>query len=196
MTWDDGVTSVTTTIIDNDTSTWDIFGSPSVTEGGNGNSTTYFLSGTLQAGETATIDLSLGDIDTNSADYADFIVAVNTAVAGRTDLSFDGTTLTYTGDGNAFAPLTIEVATNDDNVIEGVEDFTVSIANPGSTTGSDVVEGVTLVTTTIIDNDTSTWDIFGSPSVTEGGTAQYNLFLSGTLQAGETATIDLSLGRC
>ena len=87
------------------------------------------------------------------------------------------TTLTYTGDGDAFAPLTIEVATNDDNVIEGAEDFTVSIANPGSTTGSDVDDGVTSVTTTIIDNDTSTWDIFGSPSVTEGGTAQYNLFL-------------------
>ena len=129
--------------------------------------------------------LAWGDVDTNSADYANFVTAVNTAVAGRTDLSFDGTTLTYTGDGNAFAPLTIEVATNDDNVIEGAEDFTVSIANPGSTTGSDVDEGVTLVTTTIVDNDTSTWDIFGSPSVTEGGTAQYNLFLSGTLQAGE-----------
>ena len=105
-----------------------------------------------------------------------------------------GRPLTFTSDGNSFAPLTIEVATNDDNVIEGVEDFTVSIANPGSTTGSAVTLGTDSVTTTIIDNDTSTWDIFGTPSVTEGGTAQYNLFLSGTLQTGETATIDLSLG--
>ena len=187
-----GTTTVTTTIIDNDTATWDIFGGPSVLEGGTAQYN-LFLSGTLQSGETATIDLSLSDVDTNSSDYANFVAAVNTAVAGRSDLSFDGTTLTYTGDGNAFTPLNIQLVTNDDGVIEGVEDYTISISNPGSTTGGDVDQGVTSVTTTIIDNDTATWDIFGSPSVLEGGTARYNLFLSGTLQSGETATIDLNL---
>ena len=42
------------------------------------------------------VDLTLTDIDTTSGDYGNFVSAVNTAVAGRSDLSFDGTTLSFT----------------------------------------------------------------------------------------------------
>ena len=33
------------------------------------------LAGTLQAGETASIELAIGDTDTTSADYANFVAA-------------------------------------------------------------------------------------------------------------------------
>ena len=49
-------------------------------------------------------------------------------------------------------------------------------------------------TTTITDGDTATWSIInGTTSVAEGGTASYTVHLAGTLQAGETATIDLAI---
>ena len=46
-------------------------------------------------GETATIDLALADIDTTSADYSNFVSAVNAVVGGRSDLSFDGKTILF-----------------------------------------------------------------------------------------------------
>ena len=90
-----GSVSVTTTIADNDTATWSISGDAAVTEGAIAQYTVA-LTGTLQAGETATVDLGLSDVDTASSDYANFVAAVDAAVAGRSDLAFDGTTLTYT----------------------------------------------------------------------------------------------------
>ena len=50
---------------------------------------TVALSGTLQAGEMATINLSLNDVSTDSADYAAFAAAVTNAIGSRTDLIFD-----------------------------------------------------------------------------------------------------------
>ena len=117
----------------------------------------------MQAGETASIELAIGDTDTTSADYTSFVAAVNdaiTAYAGPGSLAFDGTTLTFTSDGNPMGELCISLTTVDDTTVEGSEDFTVSIANPGTSTGSDIATvGPTLVTTTITDNDTATWSI-------------------------------------
>ena len=67
------------------------------------------LAGTLQTGETATIDLGVTDVDTTSADYANFVAAVTAAIGARPDLSFDGTTLTYTGDGSPMTALVIDL---------------------------------------------------------------------------------------
>ena len=50
----------------------------------------------------------------------------------------------------------------------------------------------TIVTTTITDNDTATWSLTGTSSLAEA-TASYRLALAGTLQAGETAKVDLTL---
>ena len=110
-------------------------------------------------------------------------------------MAFDGTTLTFTSDGNPMGDLCIELTAVDDAVVEGSEDFTVSIANPGTTTGSDVATGgPTTVTTTITDNDTATWSITGDPTVGEGDDAKFVVSLAGTLQAGETASIELAIG--
>ena len=140
-----GATSVTTTIIDDDSAEWNITGDPAVTEGADAKYTVN-LTGTLQAGETASIELAIGDVDTTSADYANFVAAVNdaiTAYAGPGTLAFDGTTLTFTSDGNPMGDLCIELTAVDDTIVEGSEDYTVSIANPGTTTGSDIATGGT-----------------------------------------------------
>ena len=71
----------------------------------------------------------------------------------------------------------------------------------------DTVTPATIVTTTITDNDTATWSLTGTssyppsppppppppPPLAEGATASYTLALAGTLQAGETAKVDLTL---
>ena len=156
------------------------------------------MAGTLQAGETASIELAIGNTDTTSADYANFVTAVNDAVAaytGQGSLAFNGTTLTFTSDGNPMGDLCIELNALDDTTVEGSEDLTVSIANPSSTTGSDIATGgTTTVTTTITDNDIATFSITGDATVGEGADAKYVVALAGTLQAGETASIELAIG--
>ena len=187
----DGTTAVTTSIIDNDTAIWNLTGDATVAEGGTA-SYSLALNGTLQSGETASIDLGLADVDTTSADYANFVAAVNVAIAGRSDLAFDGTTLTFTGDGNPFTPVIIHLTSTNDGFVEGDEDYTVAISSPASATVG-VAVGTDFATTTIVDDDMATWELFGNLTVAEGATAQYNLFLSGTLQDGETASIDLTI---
>ncbi|MEL6967522.1 MAG: DUF4347 domain-containing protein, partial [Pseudomonadota bacterium] len=73
---------------------WSVTTSATVAEGSDA-SFSLDLTGGVQAGQQVSVDLSLLDIDTTSADYADLVAAVNAAIAGRPDLSFDGTTLTY-----------------------------------------------------------------------------------------------------
>ena len=174
--------------------TWSISGDTGVTEGGAASYTVH-LAGTLQAGETATIDLAVADIDTTSADYASFAAAVNAAIGARTDLSFDaGTgTLTYTGTGSPMTDLVISLGAVNDGLVEGTEQYTVVLSNPGTTTVSDITLGTSEVTTTITDADTATWSLSGDTGVTEGSTASYTVHLAGTLQAGETATMHLAL---
>ena len=101
---------------------------------------TVHLAGTLQANETATMHLALADISTTSGDHANFVTAVNAAIGGRTDLSFDaGTgTLTYTGTGSPMPDLVINLGAVADGLVEGPEQYTVSLSSPGSTTGANV----------------------------------------------------------
>ena len=108
------------------------------------------------------INLGLMDVDTTSADHAAFVAAVNTAISGRTDLAFDGTTLTFTGDGNPMPSININLAATEDAFVEGPEDYTVAISAPSTTTGSDIAIGTTSVTTTIVDNDTAIWNLVGT----------------------------------
>jgi hypothetical protein len=196
--------TATVTIADNDAATdpntaiWAITGSSSVNEGAAA-SYTVSLAGTLQAGETANINLGFTDGTTTAADYASFTAAVTAAIADRLDLSFDGTKLTFTGTGSPMADLVISLGTTDDLVVEGPEAYTVALSAPGSSTGANVV-GTGSVPTTIFDTnaaatttDTATWSISGDPVAIEGGAASYTVSLAGTLQAGETANINLGL---
>ena len=70
---------------------WSISGDALATEGSNASYTVSF-DGTI----ADSVDLTISDIDTTSGDYGNFVSAVNTAVASHSDLSFDGTTLSFT----------------------------------------------------------------------------------------------------
>ena len=175
--------------------TWSISGDPSVTEG-NAASYTVHLAGTLQAGQTATIDLAVADISTTSADYANFAAAVTAAITGRADLAFDPNTgtLTYTGTGSAMTDLVIDLGAVDDTLVEGSEAYKLVLSNPGTTTVSDITLGTSEVITTILDGDISAIRLDGPGSVAEGDpTSNYTVSLtSGVgLGAGQSVTFTL-----
>ncbi len=172
-----------------DTATWSITGSTSVNEGANA---TYLvhLDGTMQAGETALIHLDLADISTTSADYTNFIQAVQNAVALNPNLSFDaGTgTLTFTSNGSPMADLMITLGAVNDTIVEGPEQYNISLSNPGSTTGANVLGSGSVVTTI---NDTGTHlsvVISDAPTVNEGGVLVYTVNL-----IGGTSTSDITI---
>ena len=80
------------------------------------------------------------------------------------------------------------MATANDTLVEGPEDYTLTITAvtpDASSTGAAVaVSGSEYtVTTTITDNDTATWSLTqSSTTVAEGATASYTLALAGTLR--------------
>ena len=131
---------------------WSIIGDTDVEEGGTA-SYTVSLTGTLLSGETASVDIDLTDIDTTIADYANFVDAVNAAVAAAPgDISFDGTTLTYVGDGTPMADLVINLGIVNDTLAEGAEAYNVALSNPAGT-GISVNTLLDDVTTTIAESD-------------------------------------------
>src|SRR5262245_63351113 len=88
--------------------------------------------------------------------------------------------------------LVISLGAINDGLVEGPEQYTVSLSSPGSTTGSNVV-GSGSVQTIIADANTATWSLSGDTGVTEGNAASYTVHVDDTLQAGETTKINLAL---
>ncbi len=169
-----GTSSAAINVLDNDAASWTISGDASVSEGGNA-SYDVVLSGSFQAGEDASVDLTLADIDTTSSDYADFSAAVASAVAaysGPGSYSLVGSTLTWTAtaDGQVADPLTISLGASDDATVEASEDYTISLSSAASSTGASVSLGATTaVTTTITDNDVATVSIAATTDADEAG---------------------------
>ena len=98
------------------------------------------------------------------------------------------------------SPLSILLTTEDDGFAEGVEDFLLHLANASSSTGSatSIDSSADAAVTTIDDTsglgiDSVQWSITGDSSVDEGAAASYTLSLANTLQATETATVNLSI---
>ncbi|MFK7769637.1 MAG: VCBS domain-containing protein, partial [Mariniblastus sp.] len=90
----DGSATATLNITINAGASWTLTGDSSVDEGNIANYVLSLQDG-VEPGETVSVDIGLADVDTTSADYANFVAAVNNAIAGEPSLSFDGTTLTY-----------------------------------------------------------------------------------------------------
>ena len=207
---DSSAASVVTTIDDtrgpggaaDGPATWSITGAASVDEGASAQYT-ISLSEILQSGEAVTVDLALSDNSTTTADHSDFVAAVNTAISSRPELSFDGTTLTFTGTGAAMTDIVISLGATDDSTVEGSEDYTIGLSNPTTSTGAPVAVDAGADQVTTIINDTQgpggaadgpvEWTISGSTNVVEGATASYSVVVSGNLQAGEQATVELTL---
>ncbi len=213
----------TTTIVDSDVATWTLTDNNTVANQVDESDTASYLlslAGNLQAGETAKVDLAISFPNDGSsmdaAEEADFtnglLADVATAIAAYNmsensgTYTLDGSTLTYThGESDGFVDdLQIDVAIgNDDaattNLVEGGEEFALTISAAASTTGADIeVDAMQYTTTTtIIDADVATWSIADNNTlantVAEGASASYLLTLAGTLQAGETATVDLAI---
>jgi hypothetical protein len=180
------VTSQSNTVIgdDNDGSllTWSITGDSTVAEGGTAAYTVSYAGATLAPGQTVTISVATGGgFDGDTA---------NDALAGS-DYTALGTVLTFTGGGATGQ--TVAVSTIDDTVVEGDEDYTVTLTAAGAGTI------VTSQANTVIgdDNDGSllTWSITGDSTVAEGGTAAYTVSYAGaTLAPGQTVTISVATG--
>ena len=151
---------------------------------GNNAGYTVELSGTIRDGEVATVDLGLANVDTDSNDYSSFAAAVTNAVssyAGPGALTWNGTTLTFTSDGTGALSLDISLPTTPDGVFEGDEDFTISLSNPGSSTGEDVsLATANSVTTTIKDNTPPPTLMISDGMASEGDPVVFELTLDVT----------------
>ncbi|MBN4075522.1 DUF4347 domain-containing protein, partial [Gammaproteobacteria bacterium AH-315-E17] len=134
---------------------WSLTGSAGVVEGASA-SYAVSLSGSdgLTTGESVSVVLSFTDIDTTSADYADFDTAITTAIGARTDLAYDAATntLTYTSPltGTAMPGLNISLAITGGDGDSADEDYSITLTSPNS---SDVSTTNDVVTTTITDTD-------------------------------------------
>lgn len=73
-------------------------------------------------------------------------------LTGPGQLTWNNGLLTFISNGQAMGDLHISLATIDDTIVEGTEQFSLSLSNPGSGTGAHVI-GSGSVTTSIIDND-------------------------------------------
>ena len=147
MSVDSTAASATTTI--NDTqgdggaadgpAEFSITGVTSADEGANA-SYLVSLTGAFGAGENASADINLADVDTNSSDYGVILDAVQAAVdayTGPGTVTLSGNTITFTAgaDGDVLTPLEIDLALIDDGLIEGPEDYTLELSNVTSTSG-------------------------------------------------------------
>ena len=163
---------VTTTILDTDptgttpdAAEWSLTGDANVNEGANA-SYTISLSGSFGEGEVVTVDLNLTDLSTNPSDYANIITAIQDAVSGNPDVTFDPTTgtLTYTSptDGSTMTLIEIDLPIIDDMLIEGDEQYQLTLSNPTTTTDANVSVDPTanVVTTTINDDPVAVDDQF------------------------------------
>ena len=187
----------------------------------------------LQADETITYEITLTAEDTiNPDDFAGAsyngtvvdpasplatitIVGANGTYeitpAGPVTTTGSGTTQTATvvyTQGSANGPiddLVVSLETNDDNLIEGEEDYSISIGNLSSSADPQVSIDTTAddVTTTIEDNDTANFTLAqSSSSINEGDAVTFTLTLDGSdsgapgaaaVQAGNTASVDIGL---
>jgi len=175
-------TSTISVVRDVEQADWSITGSATVIDG---NSATYVvaLSAPLRAGETASADLGLTNIDTNAADLGSLDAAVTVAVAGYSGpgaLTWNGTTLTFTSDGTgAMEPLSIALLTTPDGVFEGNENYRINLSNPASTTGEVIAIDAAAdeVTTAIIDNTPAPTVTISDASATEGSPVVFRISL-------------------
>ena len=138
-----------TTITDNDTATWSLSGTTCVTEASAPATRCTWPARCRRARRRQSIWLSPTAAPT-SADYAHFVTAVNAAIAWRTtrdpgQLRARCRTRQHAdlhqrwhGQRRCDATWSSAWRRPDDTLVEGPENYTVALTNPGSTTGSSV----------------------------------------------------------
>jgi len=113
-------------------SQWSITGTPaSINEG---SCATYTVAMSAPVDSVATVDLGITDNTTSPSDYDNLNTAVAAAVAayaGSGTLTWDGVTLTFTGNGTAaMSPLQFSLCATTDGSSESNETYTVELSNP------------------------------------------------------------------
>lgn len=156
---------------------WTLSGDSGVNEGSSAIYIVSYSGGSLAPGELATITL-----DTSSG----------TASEGGEGGDFDGAHVVLTFTGGEDTAQTVTLSTHNDTVIEGTEDYTVSIHDPSA--GS--VAGDGQITTQISDNDTVlSWSVTGDSTGVEGDSVTYTVsYGDAVLADGHTVTVTVQTG--
>jgi len=108
---------------------WSITGGNSVNEGACVDYT-LAMSGTT---DSATIDIELSNISTNSADYGSLNTAITAAVntySGPGSVSWNGTTLSFSGNDETMSNLTFSLCAAADSTTEGSESYSIELSDP------------------------------------------------------------------
>ena len=132
------------------TAAFSITGDESVAEG---SPAAYAIeyTGSLEAGEFASVDVALVDVQTTADDHAELAAAISDAVAATSGVTFDGMTLRF--EAGASTSLSFTLDTHDDDLVEDDEQFQLEISNPQGSAAvtSSVLDGT--IATQIIDDD-------------------------------------------
>ena len=106
-------------------------------------------------------------------------------------------------DGDELTPIEFSIAAEDDNLVEGDEDFTVALSGGGSSTGADVTADTPVLTTDIEDNDAAEFVISQDvSSIAETGETAVEFTISlvdpvsgsaALLGAGEDASVTVAV---
>src|SRR5262249_32832216 len=193
--------TITTSIIDNDTSAIALSGPPTVGEGATTGTYTVSLSGGVGLGAGQSVTFTLDSASGTATEGVDFSALMAAGLTGAPNIALTNITtdpngtIHVTATNNTGADLasgspllTFTIATTQDTVVEATETFTVTL---GSATTAVTTP---TITTSIIDNDTSSITLSGPPTVGEGATTgTYTVSLSGGvgLGAGQSVTFTL-----
>src|SRR5262249_37481829 len=161
--------SVTTTIIDNNTETFSLTqASTSVNEGA-ADTYTVHLSNPIDTGVTTSVKIGItlpgliGGADSQGFSHT-FLSYITAAVATTTGVSLNSSTSTLTFDStfDTTAGFTFTLPTATDNLVEGNESYSVSLSSAttnASNASVAIAPAASSVTTTIIDNNTETFSL-------------------------------------
>jgi Ca2+-binding RTX toxin-like protein len=150
------------------------------------------MTGTLSTGETASVVLTPSGTATDATDHTEFMTAVATAAANTTGVTLSGNTLTF--DSTAASAFTFTMDAIDDADVEGTETIIGTLSGATTTNGT-VAISTAETTTNITENDAAlSFAISSTASISEDTqeTATFNVAMSGTLVAGETASVVLT----
>jgi hypothetical protein len=149
---------------------WSIAGASEVTEGGAAAYIVSYTGAVLAPGQSLTVEVSPG---------------AGTAISGADFVGGDAI-LTFRGGETSQS---IAVTTIDDTIIEGTENFSVSIVNPSIGEIAAATDS-----TLLLDNaEPLVWQITGNSAGSEGSVATYTVSYSGaTLADGISATVTIS----
>ena len=169
--------TITTNIIDNDTSAIMLSGPSTVAEGGTTSSYTVSLTSGVGLGAGQSVTFTLDSASGTATEGTDFSALPAAGLTGATNIALSNITTDANGTihvtatnntgadlASGAALLSFTIASTQDTVVEATENFTVTLGSATATVVNPTI------TTNITDNDTSAIILSGPSTVAEGGT--------------------------